>query len=202
MHLGVVKKLRNNYYVLRHGESKANIAGIIVSHPRDGSTATWSLTPIGEDQVRESVRTARARGWLDRDTIIYSSRFSRCRSSAEIAKEILATSGEIVFDNRLGERWFGDWEQTDHANYQKVWDHDKDHPEHSSANVESARGVQMRTTALIIDLEQKYRGKTILLVSHGDPLQILETGFRKISAAKHRQLPHLRTAEVKKLELD
>ncbi|GEM_PF-6369883 len=42
--------------------------------------------------------------------------------------------------------------------------------------------------------------KTILLVSHGDPLQILETAFKDISPALHRSLPHLQTGDVRALD--
>jgi broad specificity phosphatase PhoE len=100
------------------------------------------------------------------------------------------------------QRWFGDWEKTGNANYQKVWDIDKSDPEHKEQNVESANDVQKRTTELVADIENEYSGKNILLVSHGDALQILQTGFKKVSPATHRELEHLQTAEIRKLDLE
>jgi glucosyl-3-phosphoglycerate phosphatase len=200
-HLENITKLNNQYFVLRHGQSNANISGIVLSHLEEGKKEEWSLTAVGESQVENSVKKAKVDNLLGSDTIIYSSPFSRCKKSAEIAKKILEVNNDIVFDDRLRERWFGDWEKTDNSAYQKVWDEDKNNPEHKEKNVESALEVQKRTTSLIKDLEEKYKGKKILLVSHGDALQILQTGFQKISAAIHRESKHLKTAEIRKLDI-
>lgn len=195
------RKLHNEYFILRHGQSRANMSGIILSHPEEGAKKEYTLTPEGEAQVKNSVEEAKAEGLLGSDTIIYSSPFSRCRRTAEIAKEVFGVSNEIIFDDRLRERWFGDWEKTHDSNYQKVWDIDKNNPGHKEKRVESALEVQKRTTSLIKDLEQKYKGKKILLVSHGDALQILQTGFEKVSASLHRKLKHIETAGIRKLEI-
>ena len=56
-------------------------------------------------------------------------------------------------------------------------------------------------TALIVDLERRYSGRDILLVSHGDPLQILQAGFVRIDPSRHRSLPALETAEIRHLRL-
>jgi glucosyl-3-phosphoglycerate phosphatase len=53
--------------------------------------------------------------------------------------------------------------------------------------------------ALIDDLDKQHAGRDILLVSHGDTLQILQAGLAGIDPARHRGLPHLRTAEIRQL---
>jgi probable phosphoglycerate mutase len=166
----------------------------------DGKKADYTLTPEGEAGVRQSALKAKASGLFDKDTLIVSSPFSRCHRTAEIAREVLGVEREIIFDDRLRERWFGDWEKTANANYQKVWADDRQDPGHRNANVESAEEVQRRTVALINDLEAKYEGRTVLLVSHGDALQIMQTGLKGESAALHRDIPHLETSEIRKLE--
>ncbi|MCX6765280.1 MAG: histidine phosphatase family protein [Candidatus Nealsonbacteria bacterium] len=201
-HLEGIKKIHNEYFVLRHGQSKANVAGIVISHLENGIKDDYSLTEEGENQVRKSVQEAKDSGVLDNKIIIYSSPFSRCKKTAEIAKEVLGLENEIIFDDRLRERFFGDWEKKSHSAYQNVWDIDEKNPVHKEANVESTTEVLKRTTSLIKDLEEKYKGKKILLVSHGDALQILQTGFHKVSSAFHRKLKHLETAEVRKLDLN
>jgi len=198
-HLGLIDKLKNDYFALRHGQSQPNVLGIVLSDLEDGKKEEYTLTKEGEGQVQISVKKAREEELLGSDTIIYSSPFSRAKKTAEIAKEVLGVEAEIIFDDRLRERWFGDWEKTDNTAYEKIWKEDKVNPEHKEKNVESAVDVQKRITSLITDLEQKYIGKNILLVSHGDTLQILQTGFLKISAAEHREVPHLHTAEIRKL---
>ena len=201
VHQFVIEKLKNNYFALRHGQSGANAKRIILSHPQDGRKRQYALTPTGKDQVRKSVRRAMTAGWIDNRTIICSSPLSRCRMTAEIAREELSITDEIIIDDRLQERWFGNWEKTLHSNYQKVWDDDKKNPKHTIGNVESALAVQRRLAALIGDLERQYQDKNILLVSHGDPLQILQTWFQKKPPSDHRDMPHLSTAGIRKLEV-
>jgi probable phosphoglycerate mutase len=191
--------MKNSYYILRHGQSHANVAGIILSHPEDGRKDEYTLTQKGEDDVRQSVWKMKEASLLNQKTVIISSPFSRCKRSAEIAKEVLGGDQDIIFDERLRERWFGDWEKTGNSNYQKVWDEDRNDPGHLIANVESAGNVQRRTVALMDELETKYVSQSILLVSHGDTLQIMLTGLDKQSAALHRAVPRLETAEIRKV---
>ena len=65
-------------------------------------------------------------------------------------------------------------------------------------SVESPRQVSNRVESLINDLEEKYSQKNILLVSHGDCLQIIKTLFENISPGRHRSLNHLNVAEIRK----
>jgi glucosyl-3-phosphoglycerate phosphatase len=198
-HLAVVEKLSNRYFVLRHGSSQANELNIILSNPLEG-TKGYGLTPTGKEQVTHSVLSALKSGLLDETTIIYSSDFTRARETAEIAKKLLNTV-KVIIDSRLCERFFGEWEKTHKSNNQKVWDDDEKNAYHTNQNVESTSKVLDRTTALIIELESTYQGKKVLLISHGDTLQILQTGFEKVSPAKHRQLPHLQKAEIREMYL-
>ena len=191
--------LKNTYYTLRHGQSKANTLQIVLSDLHEGQKSEYALTEEGKRQVTESAKKALTDHLLDSNTIIISSPLSRCRESAQIAKQILNGKGDIVFDERLKERWFGDWEKQHNDAYKHVWKDDALDENHTNKNVESALDVQKRTMSLIHDLEKRYTDKNILLVSHGDALQILQTGISKIPASKHREINHLETAEIRKL---
>lgn len=191
--------LKNRYFVLRHGTSLANKAGIILSDPADGTTS-YGLAAEGRDEVRRSAQAALDAGLLGADTVIISSDFIRAHETAEIAREALGAK-PVIIDVRLRERHFGGWDKTHNSNYQKVWDDDVRDPAHTVNKVESATSVLQRTTGLITDLERRYSGRDVLLVSHGDALQILQTGFEKVSPSLHRSLPHLKTAEIRGLAL-
>ena len=52
-----------------------------------------------------------------------------------------------------------------------------------------------------LKLLEEYKGKKILLVSHGDVLQILHTYFSGKPANHHRLIPHLETAEIRELAI-
>ena len=175
--------LKNRYFVMRHGQSKANMQQIIISHPLNGTHEDYSLTDLGREQAHTSVKNSP----LTEATIIYSSDFSRAKETAEIVRAALG-AGKVNTTELLRERTFGDYEKTDHTNYQKVWDDDKLDADHHKNDVESVSSVLERATGLIIDLENRYEDKDILLVSHGDTLQILQTGFQKIDPTQHQQL--------------
>jgi probable phosphoglycerate mutase len=189
--------LHNHYFLLRHGQSEANVLEIIVSNPDEG-VEKYGLTPTGRAQIASSVQGAKARGLLDSSTLIYSSDFKRCRESAEIAQAVLACPPPH-FTAALRERFFGTWDHTSHGNYQQVWSLDEQDPTQTSWHVESVVAVLQRTIALIHDLEARYHSALILLISHGDPLQILQTAFEHVSPALHRHLPSLATAEIRQL---
>lgn len=185
--------MKNKYFILRHGESEANVQGIIISNPLNG-VPNFGLTNKGKEQVKESILKNKI---LDKNTIIYSSDFKRARETAEIVKTILKTE-EIHLTELLRERFFGNFEKTSNTNYNLIWEKDAD-PNHIFNNVESVNNVLNRTKKLINDLEKKYQNKIILLVSHGDSLQILQTFFEKINPSAHRSLKHLNLREIREL---
>jgi probable phosphoglycerate mutase len=198
-HLQELQHLRNSYYVLRHGKSIANDEELIVSAPDDG-VPRYGLSEEGRRQVARSVAEAIQNYGLDGATVIVSSDFSRTRESAEIAGNLLGTH-EIIMTPKLRERFFGGWEKTHNSNYERVWGDDILDGAHKDNDVESTQEVVSRTTTLIRELEKEYAGRNILLVSHGDALQILQTAFERVDSSHHRLLPHLETAEIRRLKL-
>jgi len=99
--------------------------------------------------------------------VIYSSDFSRARETATIVQRVVGAP-EIHLSEKLRERHFGDFEKSDHANYQKVWEFDEQSADHNESNVESINSVLDRAASLVFELEAEYKGKDILLVAHGD----------------------------------
>jgi broad specificity phosphatase PhoE len=67
---------------MRHGQSKANLKEIIISHPENGLLEKYGLTELGRQQARQSAASSP----LTKDTLILSSDFSRARQTAEIVR--------------------------------------------------------------------------------------------------------------------
>jgi len=194
-HLTGVDRLTNTFSIMRHGQSKANVAGIIVSCIENDLRGDYGLSELGRAQALEA---AQACG-LATDTVIFSSDFSRARQTAEIVRAHL-DAPEVNLATALRERCFGEGSSTD--NYARVWAADETGSDQVGSGVEPAAAVLDRTTALIVDLERRYSGRHILLVSHGDTLQILQAAFLRLSPAGHRRLPALGTAEIRQLRLE
>ena len=140
-------------------------------------------------------------GNLDGTTLIVTSDFARARESARIAQGLLGTQDDSVVTPKLRERFFGKWDGQHHDNYNSVWAEDAKDGAHTHNAVESTQEVLARTTSLVLDLEAGYTGRNVLLVSHGDTLQILQTAFERVPPANHRLLPPLRTGEIRRLQL-
>jgi probable phosphoglycerate mutase len=99
----------------------------------------------------------------------------------------------------LRERYFGDWEGLSCDHYLGVWQQDAVDPMVSRDQVESVAAVANRMQTLIWQTEQQYQNEHILLVSHGDPLQILLTAMAGENLRQHRAIPKLQTAELRVL---
>ena len=195
--LSGIDKLTNRFFAMRHGNSLANQQGIIVSHPENGCDQ-FGLSELGSNQVRTSLQQNK---YLDSNTIIVSSDFKRARESAGIAHELLACKTPVCLDQRLRERDFGELELTADSGYEDVWCEDELNPDSQPRGVESVNRVMVRVTTVVADFEDRYSNSTILLVSHGDALQILQTAFARQCGSAHRQQTHLHTAEIRQLVL-
>jgi len=196
-YLSSLDRLSNRYFAMRHGHSLANQQGIIVSHPDHGCDG-FGLSEQGRAQVVASLRQETR---LDESSIIISSDFSRALETAAIVQQKLGCQTPTETDIRLRERNFGELELGPDSAYQAVWRQDALDPEGNFRAGESANQVMARVTALIVELERRHANATLLLVSHGDALQILQTAFARRDASEHRQLQHLQTAEIRLLSL-
>ena len=180
---------------MRHGHSLANQRAIIVSQPANGLEG-FGLSDQGRVQVRESLQQFSV---PSDNIIIVSSDFCRARESAEIAAQSLDGVEAVNLDPRLRERNFGELELTADSSYADVWKADAENPDHQSVGVESVNQVMKRVTSVIVEYEDCCSSSSILLVSHGDALQILETAFARMDGSEHRQLEHLHTAQIREL---
>jgi broad specificity phosphatase PhoE len=194
-HLQGVDRLTNTFSIMRHGQSKANVAGIIVSCIENDRRGDYGLSELGRKQALESAQACE----LPKDTVIWSSDFSRARQTAEILRAHL-DAPEVSLAEALRERCFGEWEGSATENYARVWAADETDAAHADG-VEPVAAVLDRMTAFVVDLDRRYSGRDIVLVSHGDTLQILQAAFLRMSPTRHRSLPGLETAEIRPLRL-
>lgn len=189
-----MQTLQNNYYAMRHGQSKANVEGIIISDPAVGTTQ-YGLTEVGKQQAEQSITAAD----FDQNTIIVSSDFKRAIETAKIVHQHIQANTKIIESWKLRERYFGEWEGTSNENYQKIWLTDIQTDLDPGYKVESVNQVIQRFLELMLTLESTFQKREIILVSHGDTLQIGQAFLQNIDPHQHRSLPHLSTAEIRNL---
>jgi probable phosphoglycerate mutase len=186
---------------MRHGQSKANVSGVIVSSIEADRRGDFGLSELGREQV-----LAAARGCgLPADTVICSSDFARARQTAELMRGSLDAAG-VISAPALRERYFGAFDGGPVTGYARIWAADEAGgrqagDDQGGNGVEPAAAVLARAAGYVAELERGYSGRAILLVSHGDTLQILQAGFAGLDPARHRTVPHLEVAEIRPLRL-
>ena len=174
--------LSNRYFGLRHGESYGNVQNVISSHPVQG-TLIHGLTKRGQEQAKSAAPLlVEAIGGVERmkDLVVLTSNFTRARETA--AEVVAALSSvvndwrkEVIVETALRERWFGELDNTIITNYNKVWPADLKDASCTNYGVESVDQVCERLRGMMLKLEATYSNKNIVLVSHADTLQILQT---------------------------
>lgn len=207
-----VDSLRQDYFALRHGQSMANVAGIIMSDPTVACT-NYGLSEVGQQQATAAAHDVRTtfRAEEYASLVVLTSDLLRAKETATIIcdknPDLPIHQDEVMVETRLRERWFGQWDGTSDGNYHRVWEDDAIDSSHTIRQVESVEQVMQRTTQCILEWDELLasihgdRRCMVILAAHGDVLQILQTAYEKMDGRLHRTLPHLETAQLRKLRL-
>ncbi|MBP9851641.1 MAG: class I tRNA ligase family protein [Candidatus Pacebacteria bacterium] len=196
------KKSGNTYFVMRHGETDGNLKNLV----SDEITEPSELTEGGKKVVAESA--AKLKTETDLDYIIYSP-FARTKNTAMEVAEAFGLSGNaLIEDARLGEMYLGKtfngktWDDF-HAAFPKKIEYYRKAPEGG----ESYCDLRKRMLSFIFDIESKYKGKKILIVTHGGPAWSLETGVNRLAPdacfdilTKAEHYRYYKNAEYKKID--
>jgi broad specificity phosphatase PhoE len=185
-------------FLLRHGQSVANVQRVIASS-LGAASESYGLTPDGRAQVRRSVGAARATGLLPETIHLLSSPLLRARESAAIAAELSGVT--VCIDARLVERAFGAFELTSDENYEQVWSADREDPNHVKWGVESAESILRRGTELLHDLQRSDPIGTFVLCTHGDVASVLLCAARGVALSQHREVGAMANGELRALSL-
>lgn len=161
------KKGGNSYYTLRHGEAEQNIKDIINSDPKN----VFHLTENGRKQVEEVSKKIKAKNI----NLIITSPFARCTETAEIVAEKIGLQKEnIVVDERLWEFKKGpDFEGKEWGEYWNLFNNMRERFEKAPGGGENLFDLNKRAGDFIYDIEKKYSGKNILIVSHHGPIDAM-----------------------------
>jgi glucosyl-3-phosphoglycerate phosphatase len=189
--------LTKRWFVLRHGQSEANVACIVASQLTNAETA-YGLTEVGREEVGNSVRRARDEILEGSPLHIVMSPFLRTRETAGIAGQILGTSPDA--DHRLVERNFGDYELLSDEHYKEVWAVDPTDPDNVPGHAESVYRVTERVCDLVLEAENNPDITTCLIVTHCDVAMILTCAFQNLDPRHHRSLDPIETGELRRLQ--
>jgi len=193
-------KAKNSYFVLRHGQALNNTKNVVNSDPKDKNI--HPLTLRGRAETEKLARKLKSSG--QKFDLILSSDFKRAKETAEIISKTLGV--KVQFDKRLREINTGVFNGKSGDDYNNYFSSYAERFEKKPEGGENLRDVALRVFNLIRDLESKHRNKTILFVSHENPLWMFETvagGWSEIEAvvAKEKRIgDFIKNSEFKKIE--
>ncbi len=183
-------------WVLRHGESVANVEGVIVSAVGPRALIEVGLTERGRRQARDAARKAEGRG-IGPEVVVLTSDFARAHQTAQEFCDALGAH-EPRLDERLRERGFGTHDEGPASAYDLVWADDLARRE-SAQEVEPVSEVALRACEVLRDADRIARCAPVVLVAHGDVLQIMLAVGEGMDPYEHRSVPHLGNAELRRV---
>jgi isoleucyl-tRNA synthetase len=189
-----VPKSGNQFVLMRHGESESNI-NLIVSSNKDSQDG---LTEKGREQVQV------AKDNIEAVDIIIHSGFQRTRETAEIVAEKFPNA-ELVEDSRIRELDLNDdYEGNGWKEYDLQFDSWEERFTKVLDGSENRGDVQKRMGEFIYDLDKKYQGKRVLIVSHAGPSFALECAVKGLNVNQAEEYfadgeAYFRNAEVREL---
>ncbi len=162
----ISKESNNKYISIRHGQAESNVKDILSSNPEN----EHNLTEKGKKQVEESAKKISK----NPPDVIITSDILRTKQTAEIvAKACDISKDSIIKDPRLRELDFGEMDLHSVDEYRSLFDDWTEGFEKPIPGGESYLDVKKRLGSLLEELENKYSGKKILLVSHNATLWLL-----------------------------
>lgn len=156
-----------NVYLVRHGETEWNRL------KKFQGQLNSDLTDIGIEQAKALGK------YLEKENIdfdfVYSSPQERAYNTAKLIKEDF----QIITDSRLMEMAFGKWEGMDvelikeesAENFHNFFN-SSDKYDHRPHEAESFESLEARIRLFLDEIKEKYKGKNVLVVSHGVTLKV------------------------------
>ncbi len=171
-----VKKSGNKYLLMRHGEAENNIKSIWDSEIK----STVKLTDKGVQQVKDSAITLKDEN-ID---IIICSPLLRTKMTAELVAETIGyDKSQIIVDERLREINPGGIYQGKHLDeFLDLFKFYKNRYTVKNEHGENYQDVKNRMMGFLYEIEQKYQGKNILIISHGSPILNMKIGAMGLQA--------------------
>lgn len=186
---------KNRYLLLRHGESKMNKKGIISSTLPEN--LPLGLTENGKKEIENACQKLKK----EKIDLIISSDLLRARETAEIVARELGI--KPLFDKRLRDIKAGVFEGKKLSQFLSFWKSYEERFFKKLKGGENYTQVKMRMYKFLKELEEKYQGKTILLIGHQRPFALLEGAVKgfEIKEFLEKIEPHkMTTGEIREIE--
>lgn len=171
--LSLVRPSGNRYFLMRHGEARSNVEQFLDS---DNSIENH-LTEKGRAAVHTAARELAAQGI---DMIIVSPLVRTQETARIVAEHLKLPESAIMTDERLRERWVGSFNGKHRQAFFDSFHSIEEEFLSTPGGSESLYEVRRRMGAFLFEIEKKYSGRGILIVTHGDPAWMLLSVARRM----------------------
>lgn len=176
-----------NLYITRHGQTDGNLYRIM-----DG-IRDIDLNKKGIEQAND---TKEALKDIKFDLIICSP-LTRTKHTMEI---ININNAPVIYDERIIERDCGEFTEKSFDSLDRDW-YWNYHNKTIYEKAESMDTLFKRVYDFLDDIKEKYKGKTILLVTHSGVTKVISCYFNGIPEDGNLQVLEMNNCEVKKYEI-
>jgi broad specificity phosphatase PhoE len=171
-------------YLVRHGETQANVDLLIHGH------SNVPLTKAGEQQAKERRDHLRKIHFAK----IYSSDLIRANQTAEILnldRKLPHETSEL-----LRERNYGVYEGKPRETSKQLWEYlntNPSHPHVAESKVETSEHMAERALPYLKKISVAHQGENILVVTHGGLMRVIliHLGYAKIEQFSRHAIPNL-----------
>lgn len=153
------------FIFVRHGEAENNTKNITCGFPE---TVKRPLTLKGRTQTEKLAKSLKK---LKPD-FLFASDLVRTKQTADILAEKLGI--KVVVDERLREIDFGDFNNRKVEEYFNLFSSELEKFYKAAPGGENMTQIRARMNSFIAEINSKYAGKTVVVVTHGHPAALAE----------------------------
>jgi len=191
-----IEKVNNNYFILRHGETEYTADADSNIYPKS-TRFELGITENGKNDIKKLIPNIKEK---DID-LIFASDFLRTKITSKIVADALDLN--VVFDKRLRDVDLGIYAGKPKKTFYNAINYKK-MLEEGPEEGESWMICAYRVDDFMKDIEKRFNNKNILIVSHGDPLWLLEKMIAQKEdpykiAEKRRMVPIIRPGELREI---
>jgi isoleucyl-tRNA synthetase len=188
----------NNYFVMRHGESLHNTKNRMSTRDHGGKS---HLTENGKKEVEKTAQSLLSK----KIDIVIVSPFARTKETFEIVNKVLNIPKEnVIFDERIAEINAGEFDGKTIEEYHAYFANDYEYFTKTPPKGENFTDIRKRCGNILYELDNKYKGKNILLISHDTTSWLLDAVSRMVSTKEliesNIKSDYINHAECKKLD--
>lgn len=189
---------KNKFFMARHCEGEHNVSGMLTCGPEKNGNGA-KLTKKGLGQAEKLAIELKNKG-ID---FIYASPLTRTQQTAKIISK--TTGAKIIIDQRLIEIQGGVFNGRPIGEYMAFFETRLERFTKTPPGGENYSDIKKRMIEFVLEINTQHQDKTILIVSHGDPLWVLAGALRGLKNEKIIEIEKevtLATGEYSKLEFN